>query len=40
MTFTVESEQEDDGRGIAEVIESPGVLADRLDQGEGTADRA
>ncbi len=27
MTFTVEIEQEDDGRWIAEVLELPGVLA-------------
>ena len=27
MTFTVEVEQEDDGRWIAEVIDLPGVLA-------------
>jgi predicted RNase H-like HicB family nuclease len=27
MTFTVEYEQEDDGRWLAEVIELPGVLA-------------
>jgi predicted RNase H-like HicB family nuclease len=27
MTFTVEYEQEDDGRWLAEVIEMPGVLA-------------
>ena len=26
MTFTVEIEQEDDGRWIAEVIELPGIL--------------
>ena len=27
MTFTVEYEQEDDGRWLAEVLEMPGVLA-------------
>lgn len=27
MTFTVEFEQEDDGRWLAEVLELPGVLA-------------
>ena len=27
MTFTIECEQEDDGRWIAEVLELPGVLA-------------
>lgn len=27
MTFTLEYEQEDDGRWLAEVIELPGVLA-------------
>jgi len=27
MTFTVEFEQEDDGRWLAEVVELPGVLA-------------
>lgn len=27
MTFTVESEQEEDGRWLAEVLELPGVLA-------------
>ena len=27
MTFTVEDEQEDDGRWLAEVLELPGVLA-------------
>jgi predicted RNase H-like HicB family nuclease len=27
MQFTIESEQEDDGRWIAEVLELPGVLA-------------
>ena len=27
MTFTVESEREDDGRWLAEVLELPGVLA-------------
>lgn len=27
MTFTVEREQEDDGRWLAEVLELPGVLA-------------
>lgn len=27
MTFTVESELEDDGRWLAEVLELPGVLA-------------
>ena len=26
MTFTVETEQEDDGRWLAEVLELPGVL--------------
>jgi predicted RNase H-like HicB family nuclease len=27
MTFTVEHEQEDDGRWLAEILELPGVLA-------------
>lgn len=27
MTFTIESEQETDGRWLAEVVELPGVLA-------------
>lgn len=27
MTFTIESEQESDGRWLAEVLELPGVLA-------------
>jgi len=27
MTFTIEHEQEDDGRWLAEVLELPGVLA-------------
>jgi predicted RNase H-like HicB family nuclease len=27
MTFTIEYEQEDDGRWLAEVVELPGVLA-------------
>jgi len=27
MTFTVEHEQEDDGRWLAEVLELPGVMA-------------
>jgi predicted RNase H-like HicB family nuclease len=27
MTFTIESEQESDGRWLAEVIELPGVMA-------------
>jgi predicted RNase H-like HicB family nuclease len=27
MTFTIEYEQEDDGRWLAEVLELPGVLA-------------
>jgi predicted RNase H-like HicB family nuclease len=27
MTFTIEHEQEDDGRRLAEVVELPGVLA-------------
>ena len=27
MTFTVEYEQEDDGRWLAEVLEMPGVIA-------------
>jgi len=27
MTFTIESEREDDGRWLAEVLEFPGVLA-------------
>lgn len=27
MNFTVETEQEEDGRWIAEVVEQPGVLA-------------
>jgi predicted RNase H-like HicB family nuclease len=34
MTFTVESEREDDGRWLAEVLELPGVVAygDCLDE--------
>lgn len=27
MTFTIESEREDDGRWLAEILELPGVLA-------------
>ena len=43
MTFTVEIEQEDDGRWIAEVLELPGalalrVIADRLDHAEAGPD--
>jgi predicted RNase H-like HicB family nuclease len=37
MTFTVESEQEDDGRWIAEVLELPGVLTDGQSPEEATA---
>jgi len=38
MTFTVQHEQEDDGRWLAEVLELPGVLADRIEHGEETPD--
>ena len=37
MTFTVEVEQEDDGRWIAEVIDLPGVLAYGQTQEEAKA---
>jgi predicted RNase H-like HicB family nuclease len=37
MTFTVEIEQEDDGRWIAEVLELPGVLTYGQTPGEATA---
>ena len=34
MIFRIEVEQEEDGRWIAEVIELPGALAERLEHGE------
>ena len=36
ITFKVETEREDDGRWLAEVVELPGVLAiaERLEHGE------
>jgi predicted RNase H-like HicB family nuclease len=37
MTFTVEYEQEDDGRWLAEVLELPGVLAYGQTSEEATA---
>ena len=37
MTFTVEIEQEDDGRWIAEVLELPGVLTYGQSPQEATA---
>ncbi len=37
MTFTVEYEQEEDGRWLAEVIELPGVLAYGQTSEEATA---
>ncbi|HSF34010.1 MAG TPA: type II toxin-antitoxin system HicB family antitoxin [Candidatus Tectomicrobia bacterium] len=37
MTFTVEIEQEDDGRWIAEVLELPGVLTYGQTPEEATA---
>ncbi len=37
MTFTVEIEQEDDGRWIAEVLELPGVLTYGQSSEEATA---
>ncbi|OLE55268.1 MAG: HicB family protein [Acidobacteria bacterium 13_1_20CM_3_53_8] len=37
MTFTVEYEQEDDGRWLAEVLELPGVLAYGQSSGEAIA---
>jgi predicted RNase H-like HicB family nuclease len=37
MTFTVEIEQEDDGRWIAEVLELPGVLTYRQSPEEARA---
>jgi predicted RNase H-like HicB family nuclease len=37
MTFTVEIEQEDDGRWIAEVLELPGVLTYGQSPEEATA---
>jgi len=37
MTFTIEIEQEDDGRWIAEVVDLPGVLAYGQTPGEATA---
>jgi predicted RNase H-like HicB family nuclease len=37
MTFTVEYEQEDDGRWLAEVLELPGVLAYGATPEEATA---
>jgi len=37
MTFTVECEQEDDGRWLAEVLELPGLLAYGQTPEEATA---
>ena len=37
MTFTIEIEQEDDGRWIAEVVDLPGVLAYGQTPEEATA---
>ena len=37
MTFSVEIEQEDDGRWIAEVLELPGVMAYGVTPGEAKA---
>jgi predicted RNase H-like HicB family nuclease len=37
MTFTVEYEQEEDGRWLAEVLELPGVLAYGQTSGEAVA---
>jgi len=37
MTFTIEIEQEDDGRWIAEAVDLPGVLAYGQTSGEATA---
>lgn len=37
MTFTIEYEQEDDGRWLAEVAELPGVLAYGQTSDEATA---
>jgi predicted RNase H-like HicB family nuclease len=37
MSFTIETEQEEDGRWIAEVIELPGVLAYGSTQREAIA---
>ena len=37
MTFTLEYEQEDDGRWLAEVLELPGVLAYGQTSEEATA---
>jgi len=37
VTFTVEYEQEDDGRWLAEVIELPGVLAYGATENEAIA---
>ena len=37
MTFTVEIEQEEDGRWVAEVIELPGVMAYGRSQEEAKA---
>ena len=37
MTFTIECEQEDDGRWLAEVVELPGVLAYGQDSDEAIA---
>ena len=37
MTFTIEIEQEDDGRWIAEVVDLPGVLAYGQTPAEATA---
>jgi predicted RNase H-like HicB family nuclease len=37
MTFTIESEGEDDGRWLAEVLELPGVIAYGQTSDEATA---
>ena len=37
MTFTIELEQEDDGRWLAEVPALPGVLCYGADRGEAVA---
>ncbi len=37
MTFTIELDQEHDGRWLAEVPALPGVLCDGVDRGEAVA---
>ena len=37
MTYTMETEQEDDGRWIAEVLEIPGALAYGDSEGDAIA---